>query len=145
MQRRDAMAIVASADASDLESAFDRLGHTQGHRLLRGPETGLVMVRGRIGGDGAAFNLGEVTVTRASVALDCGTVGHAYCLGSDSEHAVRAAVIDAIWQVDETRDTVEARVLQPLRAMRAKADRQMREETAATQVDFFTVARGEDA
>ena len=37
------------------------------HARLRGPETGLVMVRGRAGGGGAPFNLGEMTVTRCTV------------------------------------------------------------------------------
>ena len=145
MQRREAMAIVAAADAGDLATAFERLDRAPGHRVLRGPETGLVMVRGRIGGGGAPFNMGEMTVTRASVVLEAGVVGHAYCLGTNRDHAVRAAVIDALWQVDELRQRVEVDVLGPLSAKRAEADRKLREETAATQVDFFTVARGEDA
>ena len=36
---------------------------------LRAAETGLVMLRGRIGGDGDPFNLGEATVTRAAVQI----------------------------------------------------------------------------
>ena len=36
------------------------------------------VVRGRVGATGAAFNLGEMTVTRASVRLASGNVGHAF-------------------------------------------------------------------
>ena len=54
---------------------------------LRAAESGLVMVRGRIGGDGAPFNLGEATVTRATVRLASGEVGFAYVLGRDRDLA----------------------------------------------------------
>ena len=53
------------------------------HEDLREPENGLVMVRGRIGGDGAPFNLGEATVSRAAVRLSTGEVGFGYTLGRD--------------------------------------------------------------
>jgi len=145
MQRREVMGILASADAADLATAFEHLEHVPAHRVLRGPESGLVMVRGRAGGGGAPFNLGEVTVTRASVRLESGAVGHAYCLGTDGVKVVRAAVVDAMWQEDATRGRVERDYLKPLRAIQDAADRQLHEETAATQVDFFTMVRGEDA
>jgi alpha-D-ribose 1-methylphosphonate 5-triphosphate synthase subunit PhnG len=145
MQRREAMGILASAGAADLATAFERFDHSPEHRVLRGPETGLVMVRGRVGGGGGQFNVGEVTVTRASVRLDSGAVGHAYCLGTDGEKVVRAALVDAMWQEDATRQRIERDVLEPLRAIQDEADRRLREETAATQVDFFTMVRGEDA
>ncbi|WP_158629408.1 phosphonate C-P lyase system protein PhnG [Roseitalea porphyridii] len=35
--------------------------------LVRGPETGLIALRGRMGGGGAPFNFGEATATRATV------------------------------------------------------------------------------
>ena len=60
--------------------------------VLRGPEAGLVMVRGRAGGGGAPFNLGEMTVTRCTVRTDCGFVGHAYVAGRDERQAELAAL-----------------------------------------------------
>ncbi len=111
---------------------------------MRGPETGLVTVRGRIGGGGAPFNVGEATVTRATVRLPSGEVGHAYALGRDREKARLSAIADALWQDPKRRGLVESRLLAPLRAMLADADRRRREETAATKVDFFTMVRGED-
>jgi alpha-D-ribose 1-methylphosphonate 5-triphosphate synthase subunit PhnG len=102
------------------------------------------MVRGRIGGDGAAFNLGEATVTRAAVQIASGEVGFSYILGRDDRKARLCAVCDALWQSKRHRDAVERRVLAPIRA-RIEAERaDARAETAATRVDFFTLVRGED-
>jgi alpha-D-ribose 1-methylphosphonate 5-triphosphate synthase subunit PhnG len=110
---------------------------------LRPTETGLVMLRGRTGGDGAPFNLGEATVSRAAVHLEGGATGFAYRLGRDAAAARAAAVIDALWQDEERRGAVEA-ALEPVRArLDAEAD-EARAETAATKVDFFTLVRGED-
>jgi len=111
---------------------------------LRPPEVGLVMVRGRIGGDGQPFNLGEATVTRAAVRLESGETGFSYLLGRHPEGARLAALVDALWQRPESRPLVESRVLAPLRERLAREAARQRAETAATKVDFFTVARGED-
>jgi alpha-D-ribose 1-methylphosphonate 5-triphosphate synthase subunit PhnG len=114
------------------------------HILLRTPELGAVMVRGRAGATGAPFNLGEMTVTRCSVRLACGTVGHAWVQGRDKAHARRAAVADALMQTAEAA-ALQARVLDPLQA-EAEARRAARAaRAAATKVEFFTLVRGEDA
>lgn len=112
--------------------------------LLRAPECGAVMVRGRAGATGAPFNLGEMTVTRCSVRLDCGTVGHAWVQGRDKAHARRAAVADALLQT-AAADEIEARVLAPLAAEAAAARAARAAKAAATRVEFFTMVRGEDA
>ena len=142
--RKAAMAAFASASAADLR----QLGEAAGLRLeaetLRGPETGLVTVRGRIGGGGAPFNTGEATVTRATVRLPSGQVGHAYALGRDKEKVRLAAIFDATWCEEATRETVQEKVVAPLVRMAAEADARRRAETAATRVDFFTMVRGED-
>ena len=114
------------------------------HDLLRAPEVGAVMVRGRTGGTGAAFNLGEMTVTRCSVRLGSGPVGHSWVQGRDKDHARRAAVIDALMQTEAGAD-LSARVIAPLQA-EAEARRASRATKAAgTKVEFFTMVRGEDA
>jgi alpha-D-ribose 1-methylphosphonate 5-triphosphate synthase subunit PhnG len=112
---------------------------------LREPENGLVMVRGRVGGDGAPFNLGEATVTRAIVELDTGERGFAHILGRDHKLARLAALADALWQREETRARIETTILQPVAARLAAEAAKTRAETAATRVDFFTLVRGEDA
>jgi len=114
------------------------------HDLLRAPETGTVMVRGRIGAVGAAFNLGEMTVTRCAVRLDDGAIGHAWVQGRDKAHARRAAVIDALMQTGAA-PRIRAEVLSVLEA-EAEARRASRAaKAAATRVEFFTMMRGEDA
>ena len=104
----------------------------------------LVSRRGRIGGGGAPFNVGEATVTRATVKLPGGEIGHSYALGRDREKARLAAIIDALWQSGSHRDDVERAILAPLRSEAEAAEQKREEETAATRVEFFTMVRGED-
>lgn len=140
--RKAVIDTLAKADPSALADLWARLGITPSYRLVRGPETGLVMIRGRAGGGGAPFNLGEASVTRATIRLETGEVGHAYALGRDGEKAVRSALLDALWQREP--DRIEAEVLLPLRRQAAEAATRLREETAATRVNFFTMVRGDD-
>ncbi|TLX11682.1 phosphonate C-P lyase system protein PhnG [Rhizobium sp. MHM7A] len=142
--RKRAADLLARAKRSELSAVWDALPEKPQVQPVRGPETGLVMVRGRIGGGGAAFNLGEVTVTRASVRLDSGSVGHAQALGTDREKARLAAMFDALWQQEATRDFVEQALLLPIEERIAAAERRRADETAATRVDFFTMVRGDD-
>ncbi|MEW9837816.1 phosphonate C-P lyase system protein PhnG [Mesorhizobium marinum] len=144
LARRTAMAAFAQASGDDLKRLSDAAGVVLEATTLRGPETGLVTVRGRIGGGGAPFNTGEATVTRATVQLPSGQVGHAYALGRDKEKVRLAAILDAAWCAPETRATVEDGIVAPLLALQAEADSRRRAEGAATKVDFFTMVRGED-
>ena len=144
MARKAAMAAFASAEGSVLRELAEAADLPLEAELLRGPETGLVTVRGRIGGGGAPFNTGEATVTRATVRLPSGQIGHAYALGRDKEKVRLAAILDASWCAEETRQAVQAKVVAPLMERQAEADAKRRAETAATKVDFFTMVRGED-
>ncbi|WP_298961707.1 phosphonate C-P lyase system protein PhnG [uncultured Methylobacterium sp.] len=140
--RRAVMALCALASPAELRAALAASEAPEAEDL-RPPETGLVMARGRIGGDGRRFNLGEVTVTRAAVRLAAGETGFAYHLGRDRAKARLAAILDALWQQPDRRHAVE-RALAPV-AAREEAERQAQaRRTAATRVDFFTLARGED-
>ena len=112
---------------------------------MRRPETGLVMLRGRVAGQGARFNLGEATVTRASVRLASGEIGASYVLGRDAERARLAALIDALWQREDFRVAVETHILTPSRSRQSAERKAKAERTAATKVDFFTLVRGEDS
>lgn len=142
--RKATMAALSQAPASMLKRLWDEAAFDVEAHAVRGPETGLVTVRGRIGGGGAPFNFGEATVTRATVRLVTGEVGHAYALGRDKEKARLCAIADALWQDPARRADVEAKIVAPLRAAIAEADDSRRAETAATKVDFFTMVRGED-
>ena len=141
-QRQAAMAVLAHSDAADIA---DRLGAiaVPAHEDLREAENGLVMLRGRIGGDGAQFNLGEATVSRAAVRLASGEVGFGYTLGRDRDKARMIALCDALVQSDQFSDAVEVNVLAPLRAAMIAERRRKARETAATRVDFYTLVRGE--
>lgn len=142
--RRAAMAILAEADEKELSAGLD-LVPGQAFSELRAPEAGLVMLRGRMGGDGGPFNLGEATVTRAAVCLDTGETGFSYLLGHRPEAAKLAALCDALWQRPASRADLERLVLAPVRARLDAADRTSAARTAATRVDFFTLVRGEDS
>lgn len=142
--RRYAMAAFAAAGADELAAAVgtDPLAATAVD--LRPPEAGLVMLRGRIGGDGAAFNLGEASVARASVRLADGSVGHAYRLGRDLAAARLSAIADALWQRPQSRAGIEAALVAPVAARRDAEAATASRRAAATRVDFFTMVRGED-
>ena len=143
-ERKAVMATLAQASGDDIARLWNEAGLTSEAELLRGPETGLVTVRGRIGGGGAPFNVGETTVTRATVRLPTGQVGHSYMLGRDRKKAKLAAIADALWQDPAQRQTVETALVAPLRAAQGETREKRRAETAATKVDFFTMVRGED-
>jgi alpha-D-ribose 1-methylphosphonate 5-triphosphate synthase subunit PhnG len=101
------------------------------------------MLRGRVGGDGAPFNLGEATVSRAAVRLVTGEVGFGYTLGRDGEKARLIALCDALVQCRDFGGAVERDVIAPLRDQLMAARHQAAAETAATKVDFYTMVRGE--
>lgn len=142
VQRQAAMAVLAHSDAADIASHLGTIA-VPAYEDLREPENGLVMVRGRIGGDGGAFNLGEATVSRAAVRLATGEVGFGYSLGRDRQKARMIALCDAMVQSREFADAVEAKVLAPLRAAMISMRDGKAAETAATRVDFYTLVRGE--
>ncbi len=141
-KRKEAMGVLAHCPTAEIARHFDGID-VPDHEQLRSPENGLVMLRGRIGGDGAPFNLGEATVSRAAVRLNSGEVGFGYTLGRDGAKAQLIALCDALIQHSQFAEAVEAKVLIPLR-MRVMAERKRKAaETAATKVDFYTLVRGE--
>ncbi len=143
-ERKRVVDLLARAELDDLTRVWDDVAPQPEMQMLRGPEIGLVMVRGRIGGGGAPFNLGEATVSRATVRLGNGVVGHGHVLGANLKRAKLAAVFDALWQDPAHRPLVEAQLLQPVAARIVEEKQKKSEEVAATRVDFFTMVRGED-
>lgn len=133
------MRVLALSSWEDLQ-AYAQLTDIP-HDIVRPAETGLVMLRGRMGGTGGPFNLGEAPVTRCTVRLASGVEGHGYVLGRDDRHAHLAALADAQMQEDMTSEHQDM-----LHELQQKID-QRRQETAAkaaaTKVDFFTLVRGE--
>jgi alpha-D-ribose 1-methylphosphonate 5-triphosphate synthase subunit PhnG len=110
------------------------------HEKLRGPETGLIMLQGRMGATGNAFNFGEATVTRYTIRLPNGVEGHAYILGRNADHAKRAALCDALFQSEPDRMTT---VLEVLKQKLQSSHQMQAAKAAATRVEFFTMVRGD--
>ncbi|SOZ20754.1 C-P (carbon-phosphorous) lyase component; membrane associated [Cupriavidus taiwanensis] len=143
--------ILATAPDEALDGAYQRLAQAQAlpaYRLLRKPEAGMAMVRGRAGGTGAQFNLGEITVTRCAVVLeDAGAevvTGIAYVQGRSERHAEQAAVLDALLQRQAWHQHVQDLVLAPLAHAHASRAAHAAATAAQTRVEFFTMVRGED-
>ena len=138
-QRQGWMAILARASAEDLSTLLAALDPLPEAETLRAPETGLVMVRGRAGGDGDAFNLGEMTVTRCAVRLGA-HIGHAYIAGRDHSKARLAALLDAALQDQALHPALLQSIIEPLAAAQQAARAAEARKAAATRVDFFTMA-----
>lgn len=142
LQRRQAWMKVLACAGQHLSDYNEDLRRVE-HRFIRPAETGMVMVRGRMGSDGAPFNLGEMTVTRCVVQLADGRHGHSYVAGRSKRQAELAALADAQLQGDGQAHWVR-HLIEPLRQMQAAQRAAKEAESAATKVDFVTMVRGED-
>lgn len=142
-ERAERMGLLARASLAELQAYLAHIGDAMEAEPVRGPETGLVMLRGRIGGGGNAFNLGEATVTRATVRLGSGEIGHGQRLGTDREAVRLSAIADALAESGRHQAELSA-LLDQVRKRVTEESARLAEETAATRVDFFTMVRGED-
>ena len=139
-ERQHWMSVLARAQSTEISGLLESCGPIPAWTTLRGPESGLIMVRGRAGGEGGAFNMGEMTATRCTVRTDDGQVGHAYVAGRDDEKAKLAALVDAMLQQTTRTRLLQERVIAPLeRAQHARREAIAR-KAAATRVQFFTLA-----
>jgi alpha-D-ribose 1-methylphosphonate 5-triphosphate synthase subunit PhnG len=141
-RRKAAMAVLAHSSGAEIAACLEGVV-LPAYEKLREAENGLVMLRGRVGGDGAPFNLGEATVSRAAVRLSTGEVGFGYTLGRDADKALMIALCDAMVQSREFADVVETKVIAPLHAARIAGRKHKAAQTAATKVNFYTMVRGE--
>lgn len=141
--RKAWMSLLAKAPEGRVPALLDAAMPSPSFTWLRAPEIGSTMVRGRAGGTGAPFNLGEITVTRCALSLTTGEVGHAYIQGRRKADAEAAALVDALMQTDAAA-TLRRSVLDPLDEEQKSAKATRAAKAAATKVDFFTLARGED-
>ncbi len=144
-KRQRWMAVLAKALPDELSEAWEGLGTKPRYRHLRRPEAGMVMVRGRMGGSGSRFNIGEMTVTRCAVQVEGGAAGYGYVAGRNGRHAELAAVFDALLQDPARQAALSDSVVEPLAARQADRRRQESVKAASTKVEFFTIVRGENA
>lgn len=140
-QRR--LAVLARTGRDQLEDALARIAPPPRYDVVKPAEIGLAMVRGRAGGTGAAFNMGEMTVTRCVVRSASGVLGVGYVAGRDRRKAELVAVFDALLQDPAQAPYLEDDVVVPAARRHAEERAQVSARAAATRVDFFTVVRGE--
>lgn len=139
--RRQWMGVLARA-GQQLD-AYGALLREASYRMIRPPEIGMVMVRGRIGSSGSAFNLGEMTVTRCVVQLNDGCTGHSYVVGRSKAHAELAALADAHLQGGRQQHWLDQLIV-PLEREQSRQRGLKAAQTATSKVDFMTLLRGED-
>jgi alpha-D-ribose 1-methylphosphonate 5-triphosphate synthase subunit PhnG len=133
------MGVLARADTQALATRLAAIDELPRYSRLRGPESGLVMVRGRAGGNGAPFNLGEMTVTRCTVRTADGLTGHAYVTGREMRRAELAAVFDALLQDPARQAVLQATVIAPLEQAQMDRRAEIAAKAAATKVNFFAM------
>jgi alpha-D-ribose 1-methylphosphonate 5-triphosphate synthase subunit PhnG len=144
-ERQRWISVLARAPTQLLEAALNDVSHGN-VQWLRPPETGLMMVQARIGGDGERFNFGEVTVTRCVLRIgqsheadSC--VGVSYVMGRSARRAELAARADALLQNPVHHATLAQRLLKPAQEHAAQVNAQRQTRAQSTKVEFFTVAR----
>lgn len=140
--RQKWLGVLAKASRAELEDAWSRIDADPEHTWLRQPEFGSVMIRGRAGGTGDKFNLGEATITRCALRLSDGTAGYAYILGRDARRAQLAALIDALLQQEPQARKIASEVIAPLAEAQTKRREQRSRRANSTKVEFFAMERG---
>lgn len=141
--RQERMRLLALAPETCLAEALSGIS-LLGYRIVRGPETGLVMARGRVGNVGDVFNVGEVLVTRCVVQLEEKILGHAWIMGESPRHAELAALCDALWQQESYAVLLDEKLRPCLEQAIAEKRKAAARDAAGTKVNFFTFVRGED-
>ncbi len=142
--RQHWISVLSRSSSDELCAYWEDLSPGLTYSMLRQPETGLVMVRARAGGKGQRFNLGEASVTRCSVSMETGEVGHGYVTGRNKRHAEMAAVFDALLQNEKWKARLLENVITPIDERIQKSKNERQAKVASTKVDFFTMVRGED-
>ena len=139
------LSVLGRAQPEALKEAFGRAieNGAPEHTVLRAPEIGLVMTRGRVGGRGDRFNFGEVTATRCVVQLASGEVGVSYRLGRDKPAAEMAALLDAMRQ-SPPWEKLAHEAIEGLSAQLREQQALDARRSGATKVQFFTMTRARE-
>ncbi|MEO1661110.1 MAG: phosphonate C-P lyase system protein PhnG [Pseudomonadota bacterium] len=142
-ERQAWMKILATSPSNQVETVWASATEVNEIpcEIIRKPERGLVMVRGRAGSAGEQFNLGEMTVTRCAVRLAEGQTGVSYISGRDLEHALIAAKADALLQSEAHHDVAYESLIAPLKQNMENSESERAAKVAATRVNFFTMVR----
>lgn len=141
--RQGWLAVLARASLPQLEAGLPPLETLPTLLHVRPAEVGMVMLRGRVGGTGNPFNVGEASVVRCAVRLGNGPLGVSYALGRDKRRAELAAVCDALLQDPRHHDALQRELVQPIAHELARKRAQKNSDVAQSKVEFFTLVRGE--
>ncbi len=141
-KRKFWMSLLATSNQSDLLNLWEQKKIKVNYVWLRTPEIGSIMAQGRMGVTGDKFNIGEVTITRCSLKLNCGTIGHSYVQGRSKKKAEISALCDALMQTKMSKE-INKNIIIPLEKIKKDNKRKILSKAEATKVDFFTLVRGE--
>jgi len=134
--------LLATSNQSDLLNLWEQKKIKVNYVWLRTPEIGSIMAQGRMGVTGDKFNIGEVTITRCSLKLNCGTIGHSYVQGRSKKKAEISALCDALMQTKMSKE-INKNIIIPLGKIKKDNKDKILSKAEATKVDFFTLVRGE--
>jgi len=141
-KRKSWMSLLATSNQSDLLNLWEQKKIRVNYIWLRTPEIGSIMAQGRMGVTGDKFNIGEVTITRCSLKLNCGTIGHSYVQGRSKKKAEISALCDALMQTKMSKE-INKNIIIPLGKIKKDNKDKILSKAEATKVDFFTLVRGE--
>ncbi len=141
-KRKSWMSLLATSNQSDLLNLWEQKKIRVNYIWLRTPEIGSIMAQGRMGVTGDKFNIGEVTITRCSLKLNCGTIGHSYVQGRSKKKAEISALCDALMQTKMSKE-INKNIIIPLEKIKKDNKHKILSKAEATKVDFFTLVRGE--
>ena len=141
-KRKSWMSLLATSNKNDLLNLWEQKKINIRYEWLRTPEIGSIMAQGRMGVTGDKFNIGEVTITRCSIKLNCGTIGHSYVQGRSKKKAEISALCDALMQTEMSNE-INKSIIIPLEKIKKNNKDKILSKAEATKVDFFTLVRGE--
>jgi alpha-D-ribose 1-methylphosphonate 5-triphosphate synthase subunit PhnG len=142
LARKRYLAVLARATVGELQQARLLLGELGDVQYVRPAEVGMTMLRGRIGGTGDAFNLGEATVTRCALRVGNSPLGVGYTLGRERRKAELIALFDALLQQGEQTTLIQREVIDVLALRQSEAVQTSRSAADTSKVEFFTFVRG---
>jgi alpha-D-ribose 1-methylphosphonate 5-triphosphate synthase subunit PhnG len=137
------LSVLARASVAQLEGALPPQGTLGPVKTVRPAEVGMVMLRGRVGGTGNPFNLGEASVARCAVRLGDGPLGVGYVLGRDKRRAEMVAIFDALLQDPVHHAAMHDKLISSLAQSQSQARALQHDAVAQSKVEFFTFVRGE--
>ncbi len=143
-QRQQLISVLAKSSLQDIKQCWGHSLDDYEYNTLRQPQTGMVMAVARTEAKGEPFNLGEVSVTRCALRLSSGETGIGYVMGSNKEHALHVAILDAVAQQQNQYAEIHTQVIQPLQQKLLQTHKAQQQKTDTSRVDFFTMVRGED-